>query len=474
MKLARRIAMALIAVMSLLLAVSGWIRVRSEVHTFDVDTRRDHEILGRALGSMVAASWARVGEVEAHARLREADRSDLGLGLDGVVVRWVWLEKPYGSLDAPTADRAAQATAVAGGIVSFVARDALGEERRYTLVPVKGSTPSALELSESLAPQKRFVRASVLTSVLTTLALALACALLAGAIGLGLLGRPIKALVEHARRVGRGELDARLSLPRGDEIGELAEEMNAMAEKLAAANAAREAATEQLRQADRLRTVGRLASGLAHELGTPLNVVSVYARMIAGGEDTLDEARQHANTVAEEADRMTAILRQLLDFARHRRPEKARQSLRSVVRQAFDLLGAVAERRNVRLSLEDGDDVEAEVDAGQLHQVITNLVVNAMHAMPSGGTVRARVERRGAEVDVAIGDDGVGIPADQLGRVFDPFFTTKDVGEGTGLGLSVSYGIVQEHGGRFEVESTVGEGSTFHVLLPLEAPAQGL
>ncbi len=466
MKLARRLAAALIFVMSLLLALSGWIRVRSEVNTFDADTRRDHEVLGRALGSMVSATWARAGDVEAHTRLREADRTDLVLGHESVVVRWVWLGNPYGSLDAPITDAASQASAMAGNMVSFVARDAQGEERQYTLVPVKGPVPSALEISESLAAQQRFVRASVLTTVVTTVALALACALLATLIGLGLLGRPIRLLVEHARRVGRGELDARLSLPRGDELGALAEEMNAMAEKLAHANAEKDAATEQLRQADRLRTVGRLASGLAHELGTPLNVVSVYARMIAEGEDTLDEAQVHAKTVAEEADRMTGIIRQLLDFARHRPPEKARQSLRGVVRQAFDLLGPVAERKRVRLVLAEGDDVEAEVDAGQLHQVLTNLVVNAMHAMPEGGTVRTAVGLRGREAELTVSDEGIGIPADQLGRVFDPFFTTKDVGEGTGLGLSVSYGIVQEHGGRFEVESEVGKGTTFHLLLP--------
>lgn len=466
MKLARRLAAALIFVMSLLLALSGWIRVRSEVNTFDADTRRDHEVLGRALGSMVSATWARAGDVEAHVRLREADRTDLGLGHESVVVRWVWLGKPYGSLDAPTTDAASQAGAMAGNMVSFVARDPQGEERQYTLVPVKGPVPSALEISESLAAQHRFVRASVLTTVVTTFALALACALLATMIGLGLLGRPIRLLVEHARRVGRGELEARLSLPHGDELGSLADEMNAMAEKLAHANAAKDAATEQLRQADRLRTVGRLASGLAHELGTPLNVVSVYARMIAEGEDSLDEAQLHAKTVAEEADRMTAIIRQLLDFARHRPPEKVRQSLRGVVRQAFDLLGPVAERKRVRLVLADGEDVEAEVDAGQLHQVLTNLVVNAMHAMPEGGTVGALVTTRGSAAEIAVSDEGVGIPADQLSRVFDPFFTTKDVGEGTGLGLSVSYGIVQEHGGRFEVESEVGKGTTFHLLLP--------
>lgn len=246
--------------------------------------------------------------------------------------------------------------------------------------------------------------------------------------------------------------------------------------------AARIAAMEQLRHADRLKTVGRLASGTAHGLGTPLNVVSGRAGLIVSGKLSAEEIVKSADAIQKEAKKMTAIIRQLLAFARRNTPKRTPVDLSRLVGQTIELLSPSAEKHRVMLSLSgDTQDTVAMVDADQIQQVLTNLIVNAGQAMPDGGAVQLAVHRTHARppegCDAAVGeyfridveDEGQGISEESLRHVFEPFFTTKEVGEGTGLGLSIAYGIVQEHDGWIDVTSQPGEGSCFSVYLPEES-----
>jgi two-component system, NtrC family, sensor kinase len=241
--------------------------------------------------------------------------------------------------------------------------------------------------------------------------------------------------------------------------------------------AERLAAMEQLRHADRLKTVGRLAAGIAHELGTPLNVVSGRAGLIASGKLSDEEIQQSAWTIKAEAERITGIIRQLLDFARRRSPQRVQIDLRDVARQTTQLLEPLALKRGVTLTVQgNGHAVTACADFAQIQQVVTNLVMNAIQAMGNGGQVCVRMgnQTRGAETDAApsnhaflcVEDQGTGITPEDLEHIFEPFFTTKHVGEGTGLGLSIAEGIIREHGGWMEVDSRPGEGSRFTVFLP--------
>jgi signal transduction histidine kinase len=274
-----------------------------------------------------------------------------------------------------------------------------------------------------------------------------------------------------------------------DELAELADDLNEMCARLAesqadirAETAARLGATEQLRHADRLKTVGRLAAGIAHELGTPLNVVSGRAGLILSDKLAAEEVGASAAAIKTEADKMTRIIRQLLDFGRASTPRKVATDLRQVVSQAVDLLRTLAENSQVTLGFDQATEAAvAEIDVAQVQQVLTNLVVNAIQAMPHGGRVTISLRRQvahppdasdrpeAAYFAIEIRDQGIGIPAERLTQLFEPFFTTKQVGEGTGLGLSIAYGIVQEHGGWIDVTSQPGEGSCFTVMLP-EAP----
>jgi signal transduction histidine kinase len=313
------------------------------------------------------------------------------------------------------------------------------------------------------------------------------CVLLVGILGFTLVGRPIRRLIEVVRRYGSGDLTPRIELRQQDEIGELAHRMSQMGEKLALAQqrADEEAqahlcALEQLRHADRLATVGKLTSSIAHELGTPLSTISNRALMIARGEVSGDEAKENARIIAEQSDRMTGIIRQTLTYARRRGPHRRSVNLEALTRQAFSLVRPLASKHRVYLRVEvQTPEPVAEVDPGQLLQVLTNLFTNGVQAMPAGGALTVVIARRhltppedagleGEHICIEVRDQGKGIPIEHQHDIFDAFFTTKAPGEGTGLGLPIAQGIVRGHGGWMEVKSEVGKGSSFNVYFPLE------
>lgn len=254
-----------------------------------------------------------------------------------------------------------------------------------------------------------------------------------------------------------------------------------MCDRLAEANArvtaettARIKTIEQLRHSDRLATVGKLASGITHELGTPLNVVLARAKMIGSGQPPQSEVAVSARIISEQTIQMTKIIRQLLDFVRPRSPRKLCIDVRQVVQQILGLLRSMAEKSRVSFQF-DGEEktVHAELDPNQIQQVLSNLIVNGIQAMPNGGVLTVGLEKlrtlppadhggpEGDYIRLQVKDSGVGVSEENKVRLFEPFFTTKGVGEGTGLGLSVSLGIVREHGGRSGWKAKWARGVVF-------------
>lgn len=484
MKLVRRLTLYLLLAVGIVLGVDTVWSVRSHLSLFAEDVRHDEEVFGVALARAVERVWRRQGEAEALDLLASMDsvKSD-------VRVRVVYLDAERGDPFAPDAPGRALAATRRERAVTHVRDEENTEARLYTYVPldVPGERAAALEVMESLAHERAYALSRIRSTLLTGALTALMCGAVAWIVGARVVGRPVRALVGKARRIGRGDFSGPLQLAPRDELSQLASEMNAMAaaldaatQKVAHESAARVRALEQLRHADRLTTVGKLAAGLAHELGTPLNVVAGRAKMIAAGEvDSPEEGRDSARIIAEQAERMTRIVRQLLDFARRRASEKRETDLGSLVRQTVVLLDALAGKRRVSLRCEEpAVPVRAHVDAAQVQQALANLVVNAVQASSRDGCVtisvasheKAPLEHAEAQpgpwAAIEVHDEGAGIPAEQITEIFDPFFTTKPVGEGTGLGLSVAHGIAQEHGGWIAVESQPGRGSRFTLWLP--------
>jgi signal transduction histidine kinase/CheY-like chemotaxis protein len=223
----------------------------------------------------------------------------------------------------------------------------------------------------------------------------------------------------------------------------------------------------QLIQSAKMAAVGQLTAGVAHELNNPLSVVLGFSELLLRDTAPDDPRQADLEIIARQARRAREIVADLLDFSRQSEFELQKADLNQVVQESLALVRRQLEKEGITLEERYAHDLPPLLlNADRMKQVFLNLVTNASHAMSRGGTLSVTSEWVGDEVAVQVADTGEGIPAEHLSRIFEPFFTTKPAGQGTGLGLSVSLGIVQDHGGRIEVESRVGEGSTFTVWLP--------
>jgi PAS domain S-box-containing protein len=224
----------------------------------------------------------------------------------------------------------------------------------------------------------------------------------------------------------------------------------------------------QLRRAERLAELGTLASGMAHEIGTPMNVILGRAEYLL--QRTADEGMKRGlATIVTQVERITKVMNQLLAFARRRIPERRAVDFGEVVDDGLEMF----QERIVQSRITVDQTIESSLppvraDRDQLIQVLINLVMNSIHAMPEGGRLRLSLARENNQVRLGVSDTGHGMPEEIRSKVFEPFFTTKDFGKGTGLGLTVVKGIIEEHGGTIAVESVVDKGTTVWIRLPLD------
>ena len=237
----------------------------------------------------------------------------------------------------------------------------------------------------------------------------------------------------------------------------------------------------QLLQSEKQAGIGRLAAGVAHEINNPLTGVLTFTHMLLRRTDINDEIRSDLETIAHETERVRKIVKGLLDFSRQTALEKEQTDINKLVKSTVGLLENQALIKGITLQFEPKKDLPGRiVDRNQLQSVILNMIINAFDATQPGGTVTVSTDltvsaQSGGQkgIEIGITDTGSGISPENLDRLFDPFFTTKEVGEGTGLGLAVSYGIIERHGGTIRVQSDVGKGSTFTIWLPLEETDEG-
>ncbi|MFP3939829.1 MAG: ATP-binding protein [Thermoanaerobaculia bacterium] len=312
-------------------------------------------------------------------------------------------------------------------------------------------------------------------------------------------GRHLNRLLASMARVGAGERTHRAEESGPWEIGRLAHQLNDMLDAISRAEQELEqrrrresALRDELRDSERLAALGRLAAGVAHELGTPLSVIDGRVQRTqrrlrnAGGNDPPrgpesssgavapgPEVEAALDEVAAQVRRMESVVRQLLDFGRRGELEVEEVGVAEVYRAAGDAVRGLADERSTRLDVSTPpDDLRLVVDAGRLERVLINLLANAVHAA-GDGRVRLGWELAGRELTLTVDDDGPGVPEDSHGRIFEPFFTTKRVGEGSGLGLAVVHGLVQELGGRIRVMDGPLGGARFVVSIPELTPGGG-
>ncbi len=289
----------------------------------------------------------------------------------------------------------------------------------------------------------------------------------------GAIGRHLSSLQNSMRRVEEGDVNHRADLGGPREITDLATALNTMLDSLERAEQEieqrREAESdleEQLRHAEKLAALGTLSAGVAHELGTPLSVIEGRAHRALRGGNLPADAEHAINVIRSQVHRMERIIRQLLDFGRKSSPNRMSVRPGYLVDAAVQAVQDEAERRGVRIEVRSIDPPETiRVDPVRIEQVLTNLIRNGIDAA-GHGRVRVSLEKANDELLLRVEDDGPGVGDELSQHIFEPFFTTKRVGHGTGLGLAVVHGIVEEHGGSIEVARSDLGGALFAIRLP--------
>ena len=300
--------------------------------------------------------------------------------------------------------------------------------------------------------------------------------LAAAAVGFFVAGRltdPISRLIKASHEVTEGSLAPDIGPESGDEIGIL---QRAFKEMVGAVGRRRMESQNRLIMSEKQASVGRLAAGVAHEINNPLTGVLTYTHMLLRRRDLSQEVREDLQTIAEATERVRKIVKGLLDFSRQTTPDREKVDVNKLVSSTIALMENQALVKGVDVQFDSGENLPpVNMDRNQFQSVLLNILINGLDANKAGDRITvatknsALVNEAGQEgVEISITDTGCGIPPEHLNKLFDPFFTTKEVGHGTGLGLAVSLGIVQRHGGSIRVQSEVGKGSTFTIWVPLE------
>jgi signal transduction histidine kinase len=351
---------------------------------------------------------------------------------------------------------------------------ASGDRVFAALAPVPG-TDAAFVLVQAPVEQAVEMVRQILRGSLPIVGLMLLVSFAAGLVFTARLVRPIEELTEATSRIAVGHWKVDVRARPGDEIGRLVDAFSRMGGELEAREESLRQAHEELARSERLAALGLLGAGVAHEVKNPLNSIMGFAELIrqedaVAGNETI---QKYLGIILSESRRATGIVAELLTFARNKPPVLERERVAEVAKFALELHAAQAKKAGIELGCELRDEgVEARLDRDQLCQVLSNLMTNAIQALdelPPGAPRRLalRVVREGSWAVIEVADTGPGISREALPKIFDPFFSTKKASQGTGLGLAVSYSIVDSHGGKLEVTSTPGAGATFRVKLPV-------
>ncbi len=364
--------------------------------------------------------------------------------------------------------------------------------------PPEQTVLGVLDIVSPLGTIEESIRSNTYKIVFLSLGFILLAAILVGLLVKRVIYQPLTDLGDGAARLAAGDLEQKIPVRSDDELGQLAQSFNSMTDALRKSRAELEewghtlehkveeasrelhVAQAEAARGEKLASVGLLAAGIAHELNNPLTGVLTFSHLVRKQLPEGSPEAEDLDLVIQETKRCATIIRRLLDFAREKTPEKKFSDLNRLINETVQLIGQSAQVADITIETDlDPDLPTAWIDEDLIRQVIMNMLVNAEHAIGTNGTIsvrtRLRTDRAGADpnsgptpmAEIVISDTGCGIPEDDLQKIFDPFFTTKGVGKGTGLGLSVSHGTIEAHGGLIEVESKVGEGTTFSVYLPL-------
>jgi signal transduction histidine kinase len=280
---------------------------------------------------------------------------------------------------------------------------------------------------------------------------------------------PLRRLTQAATQVGEGDLEVRSGVRSFDEVGDMAARFDEMVERLAADQERLRLAHQMMIRTERLAMVGKVSSGVAHEIGNPLHAARQFVEAL---QENPEQSERYTALLEEALRRIDKVIDQMLGFSRERRLDPRPTDINAVVTRATDFLSYDKRIRDTALEVTLGSDLpHVQVDPDAMGQVVANLLVNALDAVEGGGHIRVSTAAHvnggpRPEVLISVDDDGPGVPQELTEHIFDPFFTTKEAGRGTGLGLSVSQELLSVQGGRIEFKNVAGGGASFEVWLP--------
>lgn len=482
MRIATGFAVTFSLTAGLLFSGYGWFAVRSEENDLRTAAEREVRTLAQSIELAVASSMRDRQPLEVQVLF---DRMELvSPEIDLVVLSregwWRSSDPSVRSLDQSLVSLLEHAAADREDLWEAAPSDA--EERFVLAAPITagrrvvGAVAIVRPLDDVRADLARTSLRIWGTVAVTVVIISILAVLLASLT----LTRPLRRMTSAMRLVRSGDMATTLPTMHGDELSAAAAEFNAMVADLAEARALAEREAEARRQmqrslerADKLATIGQLAAGLAHEIGTPLHVLAGRARALSGKAMKPDDVRRISAIIVEQVERITRVVEQLLRYARKPTGGAAPVDLREPVRAVLELLEGEARRHGVEVSLivESGTPPIA-ANADQVQQIVLNLVRNGVAACEHGGAVRVTIgphDEWAGGIVLTVEDTGRGIPAEDLPHLFEPFFTTRSDAGGTGLGLAVVRAIVIDHGGRIDAATGEGRGARFVVQLPSTA-----
>lgn len=489
MHLSTKLALGLTLTSTVILGAHGIRQLRQEERDLRGAAEHDFRLLGTALQVAVEHSVRDRQVADVHAILEALELNDSAVD---VLVFDRQLALQANSLGSDASEQ--KVRPMLAGVQSssrpdirFEGPGGLGQlVGVFPLRGESGATAGTMALVWPLDELRRDLRATVRFTITSSLTLIAGIAGVGWLLSLVLVRRPLRALTDAMRLVEAGTWDATVPARAGDEVGAALLQFNAMVRELAEARRkligaaeAREQLEAGLLRLDKLATVGQLSAGLAHEIGSPLQILNGRARAIASRDDLPPDVRRSARILGEQSDRIARIVEQLLGFARRSVARMSRVEPRAAVSAIVDLMAVEARRQAVALELNAPADLpRIEADADQVQQVTMNLLSNALRAASPGGRVWVALSAAWLKpdertppapaVELSVEDTGPGIPDDVASRMFEPFFSTWTSSGGTGLGLAVVKAIVDEHGGRIEVAPRPGGGTRFTVLFPLD------
>ena len=478
---ARLIALLLLAVVGVTGAYDLW-RLRAQRDQLVERMQGEVRILAETLAAAVRPLLARRrldevrGLVDRVVAFPEISRVTLYDAAQEVVATAVVPQAPEGDTEGRLLARAV----AVGGPFGVFHGEGPAEVYQYVFPVAAGRRPAYLEVVYPWARVETQIQERQHAILISRGIILLAMGLAFWVIMRFHVGRPLRRLVGAMEAVGAGNLAPRVIVRRRDEIGRLAAQFNWMGDRLQEAReelireGERKLELErQIRQQQKLAALGKVSSELAHEIGTPLNVIAGRAEYLQARMEPGDPRARDLQIIAAQIERIAETVRRVLTFARSPEPQRRPAALAEVVQQVADFLRREVAGQGVRLEVDARDAPKATLDPNQLQQVLVNVLMNALEATPRGGAIR--LEARADPADPAwavltVADTGTGIPPEVLPRVFEPFVSTKGSGRGTGLGLAISRDLVRAHGGDMGITSASGQGTTVTIRLPLEPP----